>query len=644
MNLRTGIAVFASAFAVLAAVVPADGETSIERRAKEIAPLLSETPDAFGAVIDDRKGWRRVGEAVTFRNVVRDAERLLVQAIPEDDPELYMDYYRTGNRDRYQNFRSARWSRLSRLVLAECIENRGRFIPAIEETIRVLCADKSWVYPAHDSGAGVFKGEQTYIDLGSATSSWEIAIAGRSLGNKLSPETRELIRENLERRTFKPYEEAIRSGNIDRNWWIKTTNNWNAVCHAGVIGAALCSIEDHERRAFFIAAAEENIEFFFKGFTPDGYCSEGMGYWNYGFGYFVFLAESVYQATGGLDPAKKEKSLDWFKHAGVREIALFAPRMEFAPNIYAAFADCSPTAKPSPDTMAFLSRRLGFGMKTWEDRGLQLAGGPGSLHSVAIYRFPNSAIEVPTVDPVEGLNPMNDQVTEFKNAGVVLLRAKNNNPGLLSLAFKSGHNAEHHNHNDVASYTVSRGGGLPILDPGGEIYTSRTFSGKRYDSGVLSSLGHSVPRIDGKLQKLGREASGKISKNGEKWILDIKKAYDVPGLDKLERSIQFTGGGELLEISDSFECERECEFETAVISFGPCKRLESSEVFSFVIEEGDRAVQLTVTASDKSELKFEQIEINENLSSRKKPIRLGFSFPEKRKSGSIEMKIRPYGN
>ena len=54
---------------------------------------------------------------------------------------------------------------------------------------------------------------------------------------------------------------------------------------AGVIGTAMANIESRERRAFFAASAEKYIQYFLKGLTPDGYCSEGVGYWNYGFGH-----------------------------------------------------------------------------------------------------------------------------------------------------------------------------------------------------------------------------------------------------------------------------------------------------------------------------------------------------------------------
>ena len=56
---------------------------------------------------------------------------------------------------------------------------------------------------------------------------------------------------------------------------------------------------------------------------------------------------------------------------------------------------------------------------------------------------------------------------------------------------KGGHNAEQHNHNDVGSFIVALGHSTPLVDPGAEVYTGRTFSRRRYDSNVLNSFGHS---------------------------------------------------------------------------------------------------------------------------------------------------------
>ena len=48
---------------------------------------------------------------------------------------------------------------------------------------------------------------------------------------------------------------------------------------------------------------QENLEHFFQSFQPDGVCREGMGYWNYGFGFFVSLrqhAEGIHWRKNGF--------------------------------------------------------------------------------------------------------------------------------------------------------------------------------------------------------------------------------------------------------------------------------------------------------------------------------------------------------
>ncbi|MDR1142332.1 MAG: hypothetical protein LBL62_11615, partial [Planctomycetaceae bacterium] len=253
----------------------------IEKRAAEIVRFLPDKPICIGKTITERNIW----ENIPRDNIIKNAENILKTPIPELPESLYKEYYRNGNRTNYQNARGKKYQRVTVFVLAECIENKGRFIAPLEETIRSICGDPSWAYPAHDSDARIYDGKTNYIDLGSSNISVELSLAVAWLGDKLSPEIRELVRNNIERRTFQPYEQAVKSGNNGRNWWITGTNNWNSVCHADVVGAALVLIDDPVRRAWYIAAAEKFMGQFFSGFTPDGYCSEGVGYWNYGFGH-----------------------------------------------------------------------------------------------------------------------------------------------------------------------------------------------------------------------------------------------------------------------------------------------------------------------------------------------------------------------
>ena len=82
--------------------------------------------------------------------------------------------------------------------------------------------------------------------------------------------------------------------------------------------------------------------------------------------------------------------------------------------------------------------------------------------------------------------------------------------GQMGVAIKGGNNNEHHNHNDVGSYVVGVAGHAYVLDPGGEVYTRRTFSRERYVSPMLNSYGHPVPVVAGQRQTTGRQSAARV--------------------------------------------------------------------------------------------------------------------------------------
>lgn len=46
---------------------------------------------------------------------------------------------------------------------------------------------------------------------------------------------------------------------------------------------------------------KETLEYYLKGFGDDGACVEGINYWAYGFGYFTYFAQLLYQYSDGKD-------------------------------------------------------------------------------------------------------------------------------------------------------------------------------------------------------------------------------------------------------------------------------------------------------------------------------------------------------
>ncbi|MNV89055.1 hypothetical protein D3C71_1833170 [compost metagenome] len=60
---------------------------------------------------------------------------------------------------------------------------------------------------------------------------------------------------------------------------------------------------------------ESSMRYYLEGFGEDGACLEGLGYWNYGFGYFTYYSDLLRSRSG--------RKLDWFHNDKVRRIARF---------------------------------------------------------------------------------------------------------------------------------------------------------------------------------------------------------------------------------------------------------------------------------------------------------------------------------
>jgi len=603
-----------------------DGLDASEVRA--VAALLPERPAGLGRPITDREAWRRLARHPAFRSVVQRAEALAAEPLPPQPDDLYLDFSRTGNRRRWERVAWARRGRVSRFALAECLEDRGRFLRPLEETIRALAAERTWVMPAHDRGLANFEGRAVTIDLGSSGLGVELATALYLLGDRLSPEVQRLVRENLERRLFVPYRRMVagRQG----AYWLRVTNNWNAVCLANVTGAALATLPSRTDRAWFVVAARKYIANFLRGFTSDGYCSEGLGYWHYGFGHFLLLSEAIYQATDGR--------VDLLAMPEAREPALFGFRIEIQHGVCPAFADCSVETRPSRRMLHFIGRRLGLGADPAQDAVvLPTAGG---LFESMMYSFPNSATRAPaskTKAPGPGLR------TWFKEACVLIGRPGPGSACRMGVALKGGHNAEHHNHNDVGSYVVVVDDAPVLLDPGAEVYTARTFSGRRYESNVLSSFGHPVPRVAGTLQRTGRGARAVVLRTdftdaADALVLDLRPAYKVPGLARLERSFVYCrDGAGSLTVTDVVEFAEPQAFETALVTLGEWRKVEDG-VLS--VRWRGKGVRVGIEAEG-GRVDVAAQTIREDVRAPALPTRIAVRFAEPVRRGRITLRITP---
>lgn len=628
-------------------------------RVAQIAAMLDDRPQGIGFPIENRDFWDRLAKQTSSKKIITLAEADLERSIPEFSEELYLDYHEgSGRRDPYNNqYRKPILDTLNHLVIAECLENQGRFLPAIEKYLSVICEMRSWTDPWHDRDLVSFKKGIPQIALESSILADQLATSLFWLDGRLAPEIRERVAAELERRTFRSFEQSIQKNRDRLDWWITGTNNWNPVCLNGVVRAALTSIESKERRAFFIAAAEKSVRYFFKGFSPNGYCDEGVGYWSYGMRNYTLLAEAVYQATDG--------QVDWFHHSPaadipntptVADIARYPERIQIVPGISPSFADCRLNISGDLYTLTLLRRRLGLPGKVFSAADVeknQVGQASISLYQlIPIFaNLPEVTAEAENADGL-GVGENSSQQAQFDEKrsyyaahGVLIARPGEAKSCRLAIAILGGHNAESHNHNDLGTYVLVCDGRTPLVDPGSEKYTRRTFSAQRYESQVINSFGHPVPRVAGKLQEQGRQAEAKIistslSEEEDRIEMDLTSGYHVKTLESLVRQFVYSRRDEgKVTITDTVAFSQPESFESALITFEPWEQLDANRLR---IGQGEGSVEVTFTC-DACPVQVTPTTIREDLAGRKNDevTRLGLTLAQPVEKATLTVEIRP---
>ncbi|MBM3496423.1 MAG: hypothetical protein FJX72_19200 [Armatimonadetes bacterium] len=599
-----------------AADVFAPSEADLDRTAQMMTVHLAPTDSA----------WRRVANRKEIIETIARAEPLLTTPFPDLPDDLYLDYSKTGNRRRCEAVLGDRRGRLPTLVVAECAENKGRFVGAVESLVGAICAEKSWVLPAHDGSLQTFKGTLITIDLASAALSSQLAATLRLVGKKLSPDTCALIRSELERRTFEPYRRMC--AGTQSQAWLLSKMNWNSVCLAGVTAAALLALDDPRERAWFALAAEHYSRYALEGFTPDGYCDEGVGYWNYGFGHYAALAETVRRATSG--------GIDLMARKGALMPSAYGFSIEIAPGITPAFADCAVNAAPGAGLLDYLSRRF-------TGKGLSRTHVPitGGLNELVMALFPQKAPMVEGEIPWPKPDPLR---TWFPDHSVLIARPAPGSKCRMSIALQGGHNAQNHNHNDVGVFMVVVGRVAVLPDIGAEVYTRRTFSAERYEGKALNSWGHAVPVIGGKLQRTGRNAEAKVlakefGPDRDRLTYDIRSAYAVPELRRLERSYDYdrTGLG-TFTVSDTFAFDQPAAFETALLTFGSWEKLDDA---TLRVTDGAEAVHVRIAVPEGAQLDIFAQKVEGDLTAKRTATRIGLRLREPLAAGTVTLTITP---
>ncbi|PVY40637.1 heparinase II/III domain-containing protein [Victivallis vadensis] len=382
-----------------------------------------------------------------------------------------------------------------------------------------------------------------FLDVGEMTLA--VAVGYDWLYELLTPEQRSAIELAIIDKGLKPSFQG-------KQGWVRGTNNWNAVCHAGMVAGAL-AVADREpelaRRT--IERAVENLPRSMKAsYFPNGAYPEGPMYWGYGTEFTTVLLALLDGAFGEDFGLSAQPGFD---KTGDFILATTGPTGK--PFNY---ADCVNSRGASFATV-WLARK--FDRPDWFDtemkkllahaseaRPRSVAKGGNRLLPLALLY-----LKVP-----EGESPAPLAYYSGKESLVPISVHRSDRTAKAAwVGLKAGAPAGPHGHMDGGSFVFETEGYRWAVDLGMENYTKIEATGLRlWDSTQgsdrwkvfrLSPESHNILRIDNRQQNVkGKSRIVKFSENSTE--MDLTPLY-TPVVKKATRTATLLPG-RALEIRD----------------------------------------------------------------------------------------------
>lgn len=270
-----------------------------------------------------------------------EAKRLLEEPQEMLSYSLFKLFHGTGSRQEYEEVYFAKRRRLNTFTFMSLLEkDNPAYLEEFENIIWSICNEYTWCLPAHLNddnetschGPFPFQEETTHhtIDLFAAETGFTLSEILRITEDLLDPLLKKRIHQEIDQRIMVPYR-------TNTFHWETATHNWAAVC-AGSIGAiALHLFEDNKELSIVLERVLCTMNYYLDGFTKDGTCLEGYGYWQYGFGYYVYFSDLLKKRTDG--------NINTFDLEKVHQIALFQQKIFLNKKRVVNFSDASPTSK-----------------------------------------------------------------------------------------------------------------------------------------------------------------------------------------------------------------------------------------------------------------------------------------------------------
>ncbi len=471
-------------------------------------------------------------------------------------------------------------------ALVARISGEGKYRERALREMRALAGFPDWNRPH-------------FLDVAEAT--FGLAVGYDWLYDSMTPEDRRLMEDAILEKGLKA---SFPVPGGKEHSWIKGTNNWNQVCHAGMVAGALAVRErDPEMAKVVVERAVANLGRAAKAYAPDGVYPEGPMYWNYGTSFHVALVAALRAAFGD--------TFGMERFPGFMKTPEFYYQAASPTGRFFNFADCSLDREVS-SPMFWFSRELKRPeLLEWEWKELEgLVGVDGSkrlertLALGFLWMDPRKSNDAPPA--------AKSWIGEGK-VPVALHRSAWNDPQAAFLATKGGSPAVSHGHMDIGSFVYEVEGIRWAVDPGMQNYFSLESKGvnlwggeqdaQRWKVFRLGPESHGILRFNGAAQLVkGRADFVKSDVARQLTVLDLTGICQ-PEAASATRGVRLLAGGGMV-VRDEWKTGA----KQAEVTFQWITRAKVQlHAGGAILSEGGKSLTLTAEASSPVKVEVDDV-------------------------------------
>lgn len=425
-----------------------------------------------------------------------------------------------------------------------------------------------------------------FLDVAEAT--FAMGVGYDWLHDDMTPEDRDLISTAIIEKGLKP---SIPTAGKREPSWLKGTNNWNQVCHGGmVVGALAIAERDPELAKTIVNRAVDNLKYSAAAYAPDGIYPEGPGYWSYGTSFHVSLIEALRTALGG--------TFDLEKFPGFLKTPDFIVQMESPAGRYYNYSD-------NGQTVGFQTALFWFAKELKRPELLRTNVTLLEKHKAKpsnLERMMPLALIWWNPSPQAGMSSPPESWIADGKVPLAVFRQGWGDPRATFAAFKGGAPGISHGHMDVGSFIMESGKVRWAEDLGAQSYQTLESKGvdlwnsrqdsQRWQVFRLGPESHNIPRLNGQPQNVtGRATVLKSSVESRFMILDLTDLY-TPAAHTLKRGLRMTTDG-AVQIRDEWRSE----MQPAEMTFQwLTKTTVMSSEKSVTLTSGENSLHLDIAA------------------------------------------------